>query len=427
MSISRKTFLQGLGVGALGFSATRLFGRGEGSVLPELPSYAGPTDTAYWPAVRRAYRIDPNLHYFNTGGLGPCAENVEAVVDEMTTQFEQHVETGHQHFEEVRTAVAGFLGCGEDEVAMVRNATEGNGIVAGGLELERGDEVIFESHAHPGGSFPWLLQAKRRGIAVRLFEPDPVSPEGNLERIKALMTARTRVVQVSHVTAPTGVVMPVQAIAELCASRGVWFHIDGAQTAGMFPFSLREIGCDSYATSGHKWLGAPRETGILMVKKSRLDEVTPPLVGAYSGEVPALPGELTFLPTAGRYEYATRDAAKVMGVLGAIRWQEKVGRDRIAEHARGLVARLRAALTTVPDLEILTPEHPDLCASMLTVRSPRITYRDLFSKLWGTHHFRCRPVSEQGLDAVRISCHLFNTAAEVDQLAAAIDDEVRAA
>lgn len=427
MSISRKTFLQGLGVGALGFSAARLFGHGEGNVLPELPPYAGPTDTAYWPAVRRAYRIEPGLHYFNTGGLGPCAENVEAVVDAMTTQFENRVETGHHHYEEVRAAVAGFLDCGDDEVAMVRNATEGNGIVAGGLELERGDEVIFESHAHPGGSFPWLLQAKRRGIAVRLFEPDPDSPEGNVERIKALMTSRTRAVQVSHVTAPTGVLMPVKAIAELCASRGVWFHIDGAQTAGMFPFSLREIGCDSYATSGHKWLGAPRETGILMVKKARLDEVTPPLVGAYSGEVPMLPGELTFFPTAGRYEYATRDAAKVMGVIGAIRWQEKVGRERIAEHARRLVARLRAALATVPDLEILTPEHPDLCASMLTMRSPRITYRDLFSKLWGTHQFRCRPVSEQGLDAVRISCHLFNTAAEVDQLADRIDHEVRAA
>jgi cystathionine beta-lyase/cystathionine gamma-synthase len=151
----------------------------------------------------------------------------------------------------------------------------------GQLTVKAGDEVIFESHAHPGGSFPWLNQAKLRGIVVKLFEPDPRDGAGNVARIAALMTPRTRVVQGSHVTAPTGVVMPVAAIAKLCRDRGVWFHVDGAQSAGMFPFSLREIGCDSFATSGHKWLGGPLETGVLFVQRARLDEVAPVLVGAY--------------------------------------------------------------------------------------------------------------------------------------------------
>ncbi len=427
MTVSRKSFLRQLGAGAIGLGAARLWaGNASAGPLPALPSFAGPTQAAYWEAVRRAYRFDAGLHYFNTGGLGPCVQAVRELVDSTEDQLEDQVETGHARYEAARTTVAAFLGCAVDEIAFVRNATEGNGIVAGGLELGRGDEVIFESHAHPGGSFPWLLQAQRRGVAVRLFEPDPASAEGNLERIQALMTSRTRVVQVSHVTAPTGIVMPVAAIARLCAGRGVWFHVDGAQSAGMFPFSLRELGCDSYATSGHKWLGAPRETGILMIKRSRQEAVTPPLVGAYSGDVDALSGPLQFAPGAARYEYGTRDVAKVVGLTGALGWQERVGRERIAAHGRELARRLRAHLDVLPDLEILTPAAPELSASMLTFRSRRVGYRELFDRLMSRHRMRCRPVSEQGLDALRVSCHLFNQTAEVDALAEAIAVETRA-
>src|SRR5204862_8203508 len=120
-----------------------------------------------------------------------------------------------------------------DELCFVRNATEANSIIAGGLALAAGDEVIFETHAHPGGSFPWLNQARQRGIVVRLFEPDHDSSRGNVARIRELLSPRTKVIQVSHLTCTTGLLFPVAAIAELARSRGIWFHIDGAQSAGM--------------------------------------------------------------------------------------------------------------------------------------------------------------------------------------------------
>src|SRR5690606_21459255 len=117
-----------------------------------------------------------------------------------------------------------------------------------------------------------MHQAQLRGVVVRLFTPDETGPAANIARVQALLTPRTRVVQVSHVTAPTGIVLPVAALAELCRSRGIWLHVDGAQSAGMFPFSVTALGCDSYATSGHKWLGAPHETGLLYVRRDRLAE-----------------------------------------------------------------------------------------------------------------------------------------------------------
>jgi selenocysteine lyase/cysteine desulfurase len=122
-------------------------------------------------------------------------------------------------------------------------------------------------------------------------------------RIAALMTPRTRVVQVSHVTAPTGILMPVREIGARCRAAGVWFHVDGAQTAGMFPFAVRDLGCDSFATSGHKWWGGPLETGILFVRRERIDHVAPMLVGAHSGELdgPALPAKFAFAAGAARF------------------------------------------------------------------------------------------------------------------------------
>lgn len=427
MTISRKTFLHRLGVGAAGLGALHLGANPAGVDWPRLPDYQGASDRAYWSAVRAEYRLDEGLHYFNTGGLGPCVEAVRVAVERRSRELEKGVESGHVHYETARAEAATFLGCDPAEVAFVRNATEGNGIVAGGLELSRGDEVIFESHAHPGGSFPWLLQAKRRGIVVRVFEPDPRSAAGNVARIAELMTERTRVVQVSHVTAPTGLVMPVAEIGALCAARQVWFHVDGAQSAGMFPFRFVDLRCDSYATSGHKWLGAPRETGLLVVKRVRQDEVTPPLVGAYSGEVDSLPGELEFAPNAVRYEYGTRDVSRVVGVSAAMTWQNGVGRERIAAHARRLTAQLRQGLEALPDVEILTPAAPGLSASILTFRSSRMGFEELFGRLWRDYRLRCRPVSEQGLDAVRVSCHLFNTTEEVGRLLEAIDRVLRAA
>ena len=430
MTFNRKTFLKRCGVGLAGLGLGRVSSVAAAPVTKtaaegfSLPVWDAKAPHKFWAAARQAYEFEPSLHYFNTGGLGPCPTAVRVYTERMAAQMESIVETGHGRLEAAREKTAEFMGCAAAEVSFVRNTTEGNGIIAGGLSLVRSDEVIFESHAHPGGSFPWLLQAQQKGIAVRLFEPDPDSVEGNVTRLEALITARTKVVQVSHVTAPTGIRMPVERMAAICRQRGIWFHVDGAQTTGMLPINFAAMGCDSYATSGHKWLGAPRETGLLLVKKAFQDLVVPPLAGAYTAELESLPGPLDFTPTAGRYEYGTRDIARVEGVVEAMRWHEALGPERVAAHGRELVARLRAGLAEVPDLEILSPSDPALGSAMLTMRSPRLGYRELFGALWGKHHMRCRPVSEQGLDAVRVSCHLFNSADEIDQLAAAVKTEL---
>lgn len=430
MKLNRKTFLKGAAASAVGLVASaKLMAQSAPAATSTLalPAYDAGAPEAFWREVRNLYLLTPALTYFNTGGLGPTPEPVLSLMAKTMRELQHRSDHGHGRFAGARQVVARFLGAEPAEVAFVRNATEGNAIIAAGVKLAPGDEVIFETHAHPGGSFPWLNQETLRGIKVKLFEPDPHDAASNVERIRSLMTKRTRVVQVSHVTAPTGILLPVVEIARLCRERGVWFHIDGAQSAGMFPFSLREIGCDSFATSGHKWLGAPHETGVLMVRQERITEVAPTLVGAYSGDVDGLPGELRLHANAERFEYGTRNVAAVVAMAEAMRLQEEIGRDRIAARGRDLAVQVHAGLSRIRGVELLTSASPELASSMVTFRAKAVPFEPMFSRLLGDHALRCRPVSEQKLNAVRVSLHVFNSPADCDTLVAAVEKIVRTA
>jgi selenocysteine lyase/cysteine desulfurase len=427
MKLDRRAFLQRAATGGLGLvAAGNIVAAEPPAAIGTLPAFDARQPEVFWAAVRSLFPLTRDLTYFNTGGLGPTSEPALAVVAETTRRLQVRSEHGHEQFAAARGVVAKFLGATAEEIAFVRNATEGNAIVAAGVKLDAGDEVIFETHAHPGGSFPWVNQQALRGVKVRLFDPDTREHSANVAKIAALITPRTRVLQVSHITAPTGIVLPVIELARLCREKGIWFHVDGAQSAGMIPVALREMGCDSYATSGHKWLNGPLETGILFVRRERVKDLTPTLVGAYSGEVEALPGELRLADTAVRFEYGTRNPAAVLGLVEAMRLQERIGLTRIAERGRAMVDQIRTGLAGNPDIEILTPRTPGMYASMITFRSRRAPFDQLFGRLLREHAIRARPVSEEKLNALRVSTHVFNSPAECDALIAAVNKIVKA-
>jgi len=428
---TRRRFLNQAVHGSLGMGLWSVAGAvqaaaGIGEPGADRPAWSPPpglADDDFWDVVRDQYPLTRARTYLNAAGLGPAPYPVLDAMHRHVLEFQSISEHGHHLINEAREPVAAFLGARPSEVAFMRNATEGNSTVASGLTfLRSGDEVIFESHAHPGGLMPWLNRQKQQGIEVKIFEPDPASAEGNLERIEALITPRTRVIQVSHVTAPTGIRLPVESIAAMAADRGIWFHVDGAQSAGMFPVDVRSIGCDSYATSGHKWMGAPHGTGILFVRQERLDEVTPTEVGAYSESEYELPDVFQYTPTAQRYEPGTRDAASVIGIVAAVEFLESIGMERVARYGQDLARYLQAALREIAGVEVLTPVDSALSGSMTTFKTAKMPYDELNQFLSEEWQLRCRIVSERGLDAVRVSTHIFNSRADCDRVVEATRD-----
>lgn len=385
-----------------------------GLMLPALP--ASGRDDDFWRFVRAQYPLTTERAYLNAGGLGPAPYPVLQAVHRTTLAQQALSESGHELIEAAREPVARFFGVQPEEVAFTRNATEGNAIVAAGLDLAPGDEVIFESHAHPGGSLPWLNRQKQGGIRVRVFEPDAASAEGNVARVRALITPRTRVLQVSHVTAPTGIHMPLPGLAALAREHGLWFHVDGAQAAGMFAVDVAVIGCDSYAASGHKWLGAPHGTGFLYVRADRLDAVRPVMAGAYTDAHYTLPDVFAYHPTARRYEYGTRDAAQVVGLAAAVAFMGEIGMERVGARGQHLARYLQDRLRALDGVTVLTPADPDLSASITTFKTDRVPYDAFYRYLLQEHRLRCRVVTEQSLDALRVSTHVFNSEAECDRV-----------
>ena len=411
------------------FLRTCLAGAAGGTLLPALAQASPrPASSAVWPSVdlnderfwafvRDQFPLSRDRAYFNTGGLGaspyPVIEAVKATMDEL----EQICEVGRT--EQLWTGIKGdagtLLGCDAGELAFVRNTTEGINIVAYGLPWKEGDEVILTTHEHVGNALPWVALAQSQGIVLRLFEASTASAEENLDRIRKLTGKRTRLISIPHVVTTTGLLLPVREVSAFARSRGIWSFIDGAQTAGMMPFNLHETGCDAYATSGHKWLLGPKETGLLYVRKDMIPTITPRFVGGHSGTVDWPKGTMTLVSTAERYEYGTVSTPLRVGLGAAIRFIQRIGIETVWARDRALADHLAGELRKIPGVRVLSPENPSLRSAMTTFEHERIPQLKLQEYL-NTLNLRTRNVTEGGLAALRISTHIYNTFEEVQRV-----------
>jgi len=414
--MQRREFIHHLsgGFGALIFRHERL------ARLTQLEAFDGDkNDERYWLLVRDQFPLTRERTYLNTGGLGASPYVViDAVVSKMN-ELERISETGHseQLWASVKQKAATLLGCEAEELAYTRNATEGINIVCNGLPLKRGDEVITTTHEHVGNAVPWLARQKRDGIAIKLFEPSAKSARGNFDRIERLISKRTRVISVPHATTTTGQVLPVKEIAALAKAKNLWFFIDGAQTAGMLNFNLHDIGCDAYATSGHKWLLGPKGTGLLYVRKDMLDTIQALEVGAYSDKSHDLQtGELTLHPTAQRYEYGTVSTPIFVGLGAAIDFLMKIGMDSVWARDAALSTAFCNGLQEIPPVEILSPLNQAERSAMITFKMKNIEYLKLQSFLAEKYKLRTRGAGEGGVNALRISWHIYNSFEEVNRV-----------
>lgn len=401
-------------------------GFGVKSAMAARPSDAwpavNPDDEQFWKFVRLQFPLTDERAYLNTGGLGASPYAVIDAVKAKMDELEKIAETGHSEelWKDVKTAASRLLGCDADELAFTRNATEGINIVCNGLPLKSGDEIITTTHEHVGNSVPWLALLQREGIVIKLFEPSTESAKENVDQIEKLTTKRTRLISVPHVTTTTGQILPIKVLSELAKSKNIWFFVDGAQTAGMFPFNLHELGCDAYATSGHKWLLGPKETGLLYVRKNMLDVIRAKFVGAYSDNgFDLAKGSLNLHPTAQRYEYGTVSIPLRFGLGAAIKFLQRIGMENVWKRDQALSTRLFKGLHEIPYIKVLSPASDAERSALITFKHEKLSNGDLQNHL-STYKLRTRGVGEGGLNALRVSTHIYNMYEEVDRTLEAV-------
>ncbi|MDZ7263594.1 MAG: aminotransferase class V-fold PLP-dependent enzyme [candidate division KSB1 bacterium] len=388
-------------------------------IIEELKSAQDNHDERFWHFVGQQYALAPDLIYMNTGGLGPSPYPVIETVANYTMKLEQTSETGHEFVAKVRQKACHFFNCGADEIAFTRNATEGMNIIARGLALKKGDEVLMTTHEHPGGAMPWLALANDVGIRVRLFEPGQTAAE-NLQRIESNLSSRTKVLAISHITCTTGLKFPATEIAEICRRKNIIFVLDGAQVIGMQPVDFRQLGCDFYTASGHKWLGGPKGTGILFIRQEMLNRWRPTHVGAYSDRIYKLEEQiLEHQPSAAAVEYGTRNTPLILGLGVAFDFLAAIGMDVVAARGQALARYFMERLQPLQAIRILTPLDSTSYGSIVTFQlndGRARNHGELASAIHANANIRLRPVAEHGLNAIRASFHLFNNHEQVDRL-----------
>lgn len=421
--MNRKNFIATLGMIAGG----SLAGFGRNSVHGSYPSLFSPagTEDEIWKIVREEFSFPEGYVYLNTGGIGSVPRHVRSLVSDAWFQLESNPTPGHDmnRWNALKKDVAILMGPGvdESEIALINSATEGINIILNGLPLEKGDEVITSLHEHPALNIPLLNNVKKRGIVIRTFEPDRSNGLNNVKRINDLITRKTRLIFISHRTTTTGQLFPVKEIGDLAKSENIWFALDGAQAPGSMLISVKDWNVDFYTFSSHKWVLAPRRTGVLYVSKEKMDILSPVTVGAYSDNGYSIKeGTLEFQKTAQRFEYGTQNELLYFGFHASLDFINSIGIEKIRKHNEELSEKFYSELKKLDRCEILSPEEREYRSSMVTFRIKEKQLNDITSAM-SKDNLRVRPVGEANLNGVRISFHLCNDENDLDRVLESIN------
>jgi isopenicillin-N epimerase len=425
--LTRRDLLASSLVTSLAAAAVAGTGTAAAQPLNNMPS----ATKELWLWFRTQPVLDLQRTYLDAAGAGPtlrAAMAAEYRVRDSQSLNIAALADGQWSAESTRlaTAFASFMGCDADEILFTRGTGEALATVASGLDLNAGDEVLTTNREHPAALSPWLLLARRRGIVVKQIElPAPMTgPEQALGLFAGAVTERTKVLAFSHVQYSDGTVLPVSDLCQFARQRNLISVVDGAQALGMLDFQLRDLGCDFYGTSFHKWLGGSNGTGMLYVRREMLDKVWP----AQPRGIDASPPVLT--PTQSNGHVGTPAALHKLGNIVPLAWaplrgaevalefHQQVLRNRIEARIRELAIYARLRLQQLPGVELLTPGRPGLWAGILAFHVPGRSAADIALGLVRGHRVFTREMQWPGKSegAVRISLHAFNTHDEVDKL-----------
>jgi cysteine desulfurase/selenocysteine lyase len=333
-----------------------------------------------------------------------------------------------RRYDAARAAVAAYLGAAHaHEVIFTRGTTEAINLVAqswGRPRLHAGDEILLTEMEHHSNIVPWQLVAEQTGAIIRAA-PVTDSGELDLEAFARLITDRTRIVAVAHVSNALGTINPVRHLADLAHAAGAILVVDGAQAAPHLPLDVQALGADFYACSSHKMLG-PTGVGALYGRESLLDAMPPWQGGGDMINTVSFSGS-TWAPLPAKFEAGTPNIAGAVGFGAAVAYIEQIGRDRIAEHEHELLVYATGRVAEVRGLRIIGTAP--LKASVLSFVMDGIHPHDIGTVLDSEgvciragHHCAQPLMKRMGVPATaRASFALYNTEADADVLVASLE------
>ncbi len=394
--------------------------------LPQ-PAPDAPDDE--WAPWRELWDIRPDTTYVNHGSFGPpprpVTEAQEAWRRELNRQpMDFFVRQLEPAWLAARERLARFVGTAAENLVFVDNATAGMNVVANTLPLVAKSEVLLNDHEYGAVRRIWERACgKTEGsqIVDATLPLEIESVDQVVEAIFARVTPATRLIVVSHITSPTAITMPVQAICAEAHRRGIPVAIDGPHAPAQIALEIDPLGCDFYVASLHKWLSAPFGSGFLYVAPKWQELVATPQL-SWGRLSPAR-------VEAWWHEFfwsGTRDFSPYLATTAAIDLLESLGLDLFRQRTHHLAEYARHQLVDLVGGKPRTPDSPAWYGAMASIRLPDGDCGTLQRTLWQRHGIEVPVVEVGGIRSIRISCHLYNTKEQIDRVVAALADALRA-
>jgi isopenicillin-N epimerase len=423
--MTRREFLGAIGrPAAMGVVAAAFDPLGVPAALAKAAEYAGSAteaagDESFWFEIQQAFTIDRSVINLNNAGVSPSPAMVQAAQKrhfDFSNSMPPPValwEVLEPQRETVRQRLARTFGAGGEEIALVRNASEGLEICQLGFDLRRGDEILTSNQDYPRMITSFEQRSRREGIVLKQFSlPVPAEDDEEIvDLFRRNITPKTKLILVCHMINLTGQILPVKRVVELGRERGIPVIVDGAQSFAHFDFDHADLGCDYFATSLHKWLFAPHGTGMLYVKREKIRDLWP-LMAA-----PA-----TMADDIRKFEeIGTHPAAQNLAIAEALTFHEGIGAQRKAARLRHLRDRWALRLARHDRMRLHTSLKPGKACGIANVEIVGVDTRKLADHLWKRQHILVTPIVHPEFSGVRISPSVYTTAEEIDRFSEAME------
>jgi selenocysteine lyase/cysteine desulfurase len=417
-------------VGALGLGACGMKADALDRVATASQSVAGRSpeeiakDEFFWREIQLAFKLDRSLINLNNGFTCPtprvALESVWRYMD-MVNMLPVHYQGMiARNSETIRLRMAAEFGCDPEEMALTRGASEALQIAQNGIDLKAGDEVVTTEQDYPRMLTTWDQRMRREGIKVTRFQfPVPTTQDDLYQRFEKAISPRTKVFHFTHITNLTAQLFPVQRLSRLARSKGIVTIVDGAHALGQFPFKLRDLECDAYGVSLHKWLLAPLGNGCLFVRKEMIPKFWPLQAAPEQQDA-----DIRKFESIGTHPWAIR-----AGLGEALAFHQAIGAERKAARLRHLTLRWANALKVHPRIKIYTDlSEPPQAWGVAAVTIEGMDVRSLAKFLMDKYRIITVPLvggappnSVFDYQALRISPNVYTTLEEVDTFVMAME------
>ena len=377
------------------------------------------TDEDFWNFIREQYTVSPNIINLNNGGVSPQPKPVQ----DAHIRFYQYCNEAPSYYmwrildqgrEPLRAKLAELAGCSPEEIAINRNTTEGLNTIIFGLNLKAGDEIVLSKYDYPNMMNAWKQREKRDGLKLNWVDLN--LPEENDEAIVAkyasAVTAKTKIVHITHMINYTGQLLPARKIADMAHAKGCEVIVDASHSFAHIDYKIPDLDADYFATSLHKWLCAPFGTGFMYIKKEKIKNVWALL----SAPVPDA-------DNIGKFEsIGTRSFAAEMAIGNAIDFQYLVGNKRKEERLRYLKNYWCNKAIKIPKVKLYTSLKDEYSCAIANFTIEGWKPEDIDAKLFEKKKIHCTTINHENVHGVRITPHVYTTLRDLDRLVEGITE-----